>query len=411
MSDKKPHILILPRWYPNENDVQLGTFIKEQAILMADLYDISVIYVKHTNTISNRFETEVNQSNGITEIIVRFKTFAFLKQIRHYLSYKKAQVIGYKLLKEPADICHVHVPIRPTFLAQKLKKTQNIPYIITEHWSGHLNGLFKAKSTLYKHYYRRALRHASQITTVSQFLQRKFKSNTGFDSKVIPNYIQNINSDDKVTETPHNVEILSVSDIVDSTKNISGLIHAFHKAYQINNKLRLTLIGDGPDMHKIKTLIARLKLDKIIQLLGRFPHAEVLKSIPSYDFYICNSNFESFGMTVAEAIFAGKPVICSKCGGPEEFVNTKNGILVDTNDPSLSESILKMADSYSSYNPAAIAEAIETKFGKAVVKQKWKARLRYYLTRIVLPIRNVSVGFILFNLHNLETVVWFRLAM
>jgi len=368
----KPHILILPRWYPNIQDIQLGIFIKEHACLMADKYDISVINVQLNNEINTNFKIEVNSENGVKEITVYFKALGLFKKWVHFFRYQKAQKKGFGYLKQPVDLCHVHVPIRPAFLALKLKRKVSIPFIVTEHWSGHLNGLFKAKSPLYKAFYNYVLKKAGKITTVSEILSQKFKDNTGFDSTVIPNYIQRDLSTLPEHELQDFIHVITVSDLYDPTKNLTGLIYGFSEALSKQDNLRLTIIGGGPDQNKLEDLVNQLKLESYITFTGRLNHQDVLKALKKCDFYLCNSNFETFGMTVAEALYAGKPVISTKCGGPEAFVNSENGMLIQVNDEEeLPKVIVQMANSYQSYNGTKISEAIESKYGKSAVKESW----------------------------------------
>jgi glycosyltransferase involved in cell wall biosynthesis len=44
------------------------------------------------------------------------------------------------------------------------------------------------------------------------------------------------------------------------------------------------------------------------------------------------SQFETFGLTYAEAVCTGMPVIYTACGGPEEFIQTDMGLQVDPQD-------------------------------------------------------------------------------
>jgi hypothetical protein len=67
----------------------------------------------------------------------------------------------------------------------KLQKT-GIPFVVTEHWSGHLTGEYEEKNSADKTLYKQVLQKASGIATVSKLLRDKFKENTGFDSIVIP---------------------------------------------------------------------------------------------------------------------------------------------------------------------------------------------------------------------------------
>lgn len=341
---------------------------------MKDEFAISVIYVQADSNLKTDFEIVETTRNGIHEIIVYFKSGnGIFGKIINARRYKKAQQVGFEKIRGVVNLCHVHVPYRPAFLALQLKKEKSIPFVVTEHWSGHLTGEYHKKNTTDKTIYKSVLKKASAISCVSHLLAAKFKQNTGFDSVVIPNYIE-VNLQQSVKSSDNLIHVLSVSDLVDDVKNISGLLHAFSTAVKQNNSLYLTLVGGGPDEEKIKNLVSTLHLTKSVSLKGRLSHEDVLKEMQNCDFYICNSNFETFGMTVAEALSAGKPVICSRCGGPEEFLNSENSILVDTkNNQHLSDAILKMATTFKNFDTHKLSHEMEIKFGKEAVKKMWKA--------------------------------------
>jgi glycosyltransferase involved in cell wall biosynthesis len=360
-------------------DVQLGTFIQKQAILMKDDFNIFVIYVQGDPNLKKKFEFVESFENGITERIIYYKqSKSALKKIVNARRYKMAQLMGLKDANFEADLCHVHVPYRSAFLALDLKK-KGIPFVITEHWSGHINGEFNNKNAADLAIYKQVIGKAKAISTVSNLLQTRFKENTSFDSEVIPNLIEE-NSAIRKVSTSERIEILTVSDLADDVKNITGLISAFKRANEKGRKLHLTIIGGGPDQELISSLIEDLGLKDSITLRGRLEHSDVLTAYPNCDFYVCNSNFETFGMTVAEALLAGKPVICTQCGGPEEYVHPKNGILIPVKDnQKLSEVIIEMADNYEKYNPDILSNEIRSKFGAENIKSKIK---EFYLKTI-----------------------------
>jgi glycosyltransferase involved in cell wall biosynthesis len=368
----KKRILLLPRWYPNKTDIQLGTFIRQQALLMKDDFEIRVIYVQADPDTTEKYTIIENTAEGIHELIVYFKqNKGPLRKIINARRYERAQKRAFKQLNEKPDLCHVHVPYRSAFLALALLRKYQIPFVITEHWSGHLTGAYLQKRQFDKLLYAKVLEKAKAISCVSELLRARFKSNTGYDAAVIPNYIETA-AKRAAVQSSTEIHILSVSDMADEIKNISGLVRAFEQALKQNSNLRLTLIGGGPDEEKIKNLVQSLKLSDRITLKGRLRHSEVLAAMQKCHFYVCNSNFETFGMTVAEALRSGKPVVSTRCGGPEEFLHDQNSLVVSPGRPvELKSAMLQMASTYHRYNTESIATEIENRFGKDAVRKKW----------------------------------------
>lgn len=369
MKERK-NILILPRWYPNVLDVQLGTFIQKQAILLRDDFDIMVIYVQAVTDQHNKFQIKESNQNGIVERIIYFKqNKGPFRKIINAKRYKKGQKLGLKSTLFQPDLCHVHVPYRSAFLALELKR-KSIPFVITEHWSGHINGEFKMKNSIDKNIYKRVLAKAQSISTVSELLRENFKANTGYDSEVIPNLIER-SSVSNQNQSSDKINILTVSDLIDTTKNISGLFYALKRTVE-KKAVMLNIIGGGPDEKKLKKLSKELDLNEHVNFLGRLPHDEVLQYYNQCNFYICNSNFETFGMAVAEALMAGKPVISTICGGPNEYLHEKNAIQIRKNNPDdLHAAINGMCENYTQYSAEEIKEEITAKFGSEIIRKKW----------------------------------------
>ena len=366
MIESKKHILILSKWYPNKKDIQLGVFVKQQALLLKNKFQISVIYVQSDEYIDTKHSIITSTTQGIFEQVIYYKKVkGIFSKLINFGRYYQAQRLGYKNLKQKVDICHVHVPIRPALLALHLLNKKKIPFVVTEHWSGHLNDKFNQKNVVYKLLYKFVLKKANKVSCVSEFLKNKFAKNTGITPLLIPNLIEKVTPqrNDNINRF---VNILSVNDYIDSIKNITGLLKGFEKACKIDTNLHLTLIGGGPDEELINKTIKNLNIcNKYITVLGRITHQEVLNQIQNCDFYISNSNFETFGMTIAEALITGKPVISTLSGGPNEFLNSTNSITIDKNDTkSLRDAILKMSKTYQNYNSSVISKNISESYGK-----------------------------------------------
>jgi glycosyltransferase involved in cell wall biosynthesis len=77
-----------------------------------------------------------------------------------------------------------------------------------------------------------------------------------------------------------------------------------------------------------------------------------------------NSRFETFSLICAEALRCGKPVVATRCGGPEEFIHDGNGLLVDTEDePGLLTALKQMCSTYLNYDPEKLKREAQHRFG------------------------------------------------
>lgn len=341
---------------------------------MKEEFDCTVIYPQKLKGLKSPFKIDESREKGFHEIIIYYpENQSIFKSIEHFYKHIKAYQLGLKKVRLPIDLCHVHVPNRPAYLALKLNRQQGIPFVVTEHWSGHLNGLYQQKSAFSKWMYKRVLTKASARTAVSYFLQKALKENTHIDFQVIPNVIESKQPLPSPSSSSNEIKILHVGDWIDRTKNITGLTTAFAEAYLLNPQLKLILVGDGPDKSAILSHINKLNLPKdAIEIKGRLDHENVLQQMQLCDFYVSFSNFETFGMTIAEALMAGKPVISTLCGGPNEFINSSNAIIIEKQDETaLKQAFLQMADNYKHYSASQLRASIELNYAPQVVKEKW----------------------------------------
>ena len=94
----------------------------------------------------------------------------------------------------------------------------------------------------------------------------------------------------------------------------------------------MKIIGDGPLYNELKGKILSCGIEEVIKLEGKQNDPK-----PYYeeaDIYIHPADKEGFGITVAEAMSYGLPVIVSDRGGVSELVdNKKDGIVVDAYNP------------------------------------------------------------------------------
>ncbi len=115
-------------------------------------------------------------------------------------------------------------------------------------------------------------------------------------------------------------------------KRLDLLIEAFARLKLKNDKCSLLIAGDGPadTMNTLRSLTERIPN---IHFTG-FIHGEMKANIlASCDVYCSPSPYETFGLSVVEAMASGIPVVTVNSGGVSDYIiDGVNGYLVPPND-------------------------------------------------------------------------------
>jgi glycosyltransferase involved in cell wall biosynthesis len=116
-------------------------------------------------------------------------------------------------------------------------------------------------------------------------------------------------------------------------KGFRMLIKLMPQLLQINQFARLVIVGDGPDMKMLQTVVRNLGLERKVFLLGRKSAKDVALALAAADMFVLNTGYEGFSHQVLEAMQAGVPVITTTVGGNREVIEQgNNGLLVRYND-------------------------------------------------------------------------------
>ena len=344
------HILFIPKWYPGRGDPQLGDFLRKQAIAVGKFAKVSVLHVSPITGLEEREVQEAVEEDGIWELRCMYRSSGIannsLRKLVNFPRYWRAAINGFdRIAKERGmpNLNHVHILVRPAFLAWRLKKKHGIPFVISEQSSEYLDGSFSGKSRLFKRWSRFLFARASAVTAVSKWLGDALVAHRLIDRyEVVPNVIPGL---DRPLPAPGDpADFMVVADLVDRTKNVSGVINALAKAKGQIHDMRLSIIGDGPDRKMLEELVRSHGLNGSVRFLGRLPNSGVLDHLATTGNVIINSNYETFSVVTGEALAQGRPVIATRCGGPIAFVTPENGILIEKqDDEALSKAMIELA--------------------------------------------------------------------
>ncbi len=106
------------------------------------------------------------------------------------------------------------------------------------------------------------------------------------------------------------------------------------KAFSIVNSTGLKLIiwGEGPERKSLEALIDSLGLKGKVELAGFTD--DIVGALSKTDIYVQPSLSEGFGLTVVEAMLAGKPIIVTPVGSLKEIVTDgETGIIAKSTSP------------------------------------------------------------------------------
>ncbi|MBI4256889.1 glycosyltransferase family 4 protein [Candidatus Uhrbacteria bacterium] len=208
-----------------------------------------------------------------------------------------------------------------------------VPTIFTAHGWGFTQGTPVLRRLFLPLFERIAGRFTSKIICVSGNDLELAKSHRIAPAEKLVQIYNGIEvADSRSLDDDKNLHIFFVGRLA-PPKNPFLLVEAFARLdRELQERILVTIIGDGPDREKLERRILAQELAHRIKLTGALPREQVLHRLQTQaDVFILLSRWEGFPYSVLEAMSAGIPVIASRVGGIPEALEHGGGILVDEN--------------------------------------------------------------------------------
>ena len=267
-------------------------------------------------TMSYRGLPDFETIKGIN--VYRVKSLRSKKEICHpweQLTYLVSawRFLSHRLKKIRYDINHTHFIIPTGVLALWLKKKYGIPYVLTSHGSDVL-GQNKRFAFLYpflKLPWLSIVRNAKCVTAPSDYQVQKIKDITRYGNfKTIANGLdlnrfKPMKKEKTILVVARLFQNKGIQDILDALKGID--LDGWH----------VNIVGDGPFRDALMEKARANGLKDKVRFLGWIDNdsAEMKKLYGTSRIFISASYFESFGLTVLEAVSAGCYPLVSDIGG------------------------------------------------------------------------------------------------
>lgn len=96
----------------------------------------------------------------------------------------------------------------------------------------------------------------------------------------------------------------------------------------MESNVTLSIVGHSPELPIFQQMAADLGLAGRVRWLGAVSRDKMPEQYSVCDAFVLPSQSETFGISLIEALAFGKPIIATRCGGPEDIVTKGNGLLV-----------------------------------------------------------------------------------
>jgi glycosyltransferase involved in cell wall biosynthesis len=388
------NIFIIPSWYPSGSNPIYGIFNREQALILSrerPSYKIGVSrwgqgedalmlpalspysYIKLFKTHS---ETIEQVAPNLTEYFSPAFTWTrrFGKgNIDGILKANKRNLERHIEKYGNPDIICAQASYPAAIVARSLSGALGIPYTVTIYMSPFPFDEFLNRDKSLKSIIKEPLMTADRLFSSCNALKGRMSRLGLRNIDLLPLPVDTDYFIPEKTSKSSKVKILAIGRLEDQ-KGFDLLLEAVAK---IKAPFELRIGGDGSMRSKYQALTKRLHLNDKVKWLGLLSKEQTRNEMQECDFFVLSSRHETFGLVQVEAMACGKPVVATRCGGPEDILTDKTGFLCNNLDiEDLTEKIQLMIESYEQFSPEEIREDAISRFGPKSWVNQFESRIK-----------------------------------
>lgn len=370
-------IAVVPSRYPTPRTPAAGVFVREQVRALSARHDVAVVYpfaVGREELASGLWRHRVHDSADAGVPLIRPRV-SLVPQIAHaeeaFLArWAAALDRGLDQLERTRwrpDVLHAHVSCPAGAAAVAVARRRGLPLVLTEHTLTARAATTPVRSRAIA----AALAGVDAVVAVSPFLGadiERFAEEQGVALRRPVRAVGDVVDAARFFPgpgSPHEgLALLGVGNLL-PVKGQRFAIEALpHLAELLPGSVTLTLVGSGPERPALEERAAVLGVGERVRFVGALHGDDLVAAYRSADIVVVPSLVETFSVVALEALACGVPVVATRCGGPEWFVDESCGALVDPGCPeALATGIASVARSLGSFDPARLHASAVGRFG------------------------------------------------
>ena len=270
---------------------------------------------------------ESNSSRWATPPVSKLTHLLYVRALWLY-SFLVVPLICRFLIKGKYDILHVHGFGHSSLLVSAvLAKKMGSPKIVCTLHNDLLRHIDRKLVEL-------TISQVDAFVAVSSSIQQSWLASYGVRSILIPNGVDTIRFNSRIDGSSLRKRMrLEDKFVILSVGRLSrqkGLQYLLQAAEYLRGEMQNLVIligGRGEEAAELRDWAERHRLSSIVRFVGFIPHDLLPTYYAACDLFVLPSIFETFALTLLEALSTGKPVVCAKVGGAQEIARRFEGSL------------------------------------------------------------------------------------
>lgn len=283
-----------------------------------------------------------NLKGGIATVLNQYSK-SYLKDkydLKFISSYSESKVeflkglIKYLKIRKSIKVCHIHVASNGSFLRKSLFSfltPKNVPILFHVHGGGFIN-FYNKSNRLLKSLIEKNFNRAFKVVVVSEYFKSNFiKIFNLEESKIIKIHNGIYIKEENIDLDLKKKQVLYLGKLTKS-KGVYDLIKIISKVHKCDSNIKFIIAGNG-EIENVKNEINKLSLNGCVDVVGWANDEKKKKLLEESSILVVPSHFESFGISIVEAMAKGLVIIANNVGGvPDIVLNKLNGKLIRNNN-------------------------------------------------------------------------------
>ncbi len=308
-------MLVVTTWLPTRERPEVGSFVLRDIEMLARDHEVHVLHLSAGGT---TLPIDAETASLTTLSMSPANPFSIARAARAISEYAAG-----------ADL--VHSMAASALLPFRMFRSER-PWVHTEHWSALLapstvGPIARAAIPLTA----RLLDRPDIVIAVGNGLASAIKQRRSGPTVVIPNAVDR--SDD-IRERPlgPTIRLVAVGGLI-ARKGPDVAIGTIAELRARGVNATLDWVGEGPLRGELVSLAERLGVRDHVRLRGACPPRDIPAILAEADVFLLPTTMETFGVAIAEALVAGRPVVVGGAGEQASFVTEPDGVLVHEQTP------------------------------------------------------------------------------